>query len=139
MNKPKAIIFDLDGTLCELNSPLEKYNHSIDDPAISSMKYLYECLANYYSLERVIILTGRKEKEYRDITWKWIEKNLYYMPCKLIMQEWSTAQPNHIFKREALQKLQEEYDIIALIDDNPNLIPVCKDLKILLLQVHNWI
>lgn len=53
------------------------------------------------------------------------------------MQEGSQAQKNHIFKKEALQKLQEEYDIIALIDDNPDLIPVCKELKILLLQVHS--
>lgn len=82
-------------------------------------------------------MTGRKEKAYRDITWKWIEKNLYYMPCKLVMQEGSQAKKNHIFKKEALQKLQEEYDIIALIDDNPDLIPVCKELKILLLQVHS--
>jgi hypothetical protein len=100
------------------------------------MKYLYDSIWCY---ERLIILTWRKEKEYTDITQQWIEKNLWFMPDRLVMQEWSTAQPNHIFKREALIKLQEEYDIIALIDDNPNLIDVCRDLKILLLQVHNWI
>jgi hypothetical protein len=47
---------------------------------------------------------------------------------ELIMQEGSTAKKNHIFKREELIKLKERYDIVALFDDNPDLIPVCKEL-----------
>jgi FMN phosphatase YigB (HAD superfamily) len=42
--KPKAIIFDLDGTLCQLNSHLEPYNHTVDDQPITSMKYLYDSI-----------------------------------------------------------------------------------------------
>ena len=52
------------------------------------------------------------------------------------MQEKSQADKNHIFKREKLIELKEKYDIIAMFDDNPDLIPVCKELWILLLQVH---
>lgn len=55
----------------------------------------------------------------------------------LIMQEWSTAEKNHIYKEKELVKLQERYNIVAIFDDNPDLIPVCKRLWILLLQVHN--
>lgn len=53
------------------------------------------------------------------------------------MQMKSTADKNHVFKREQLQKIQERYDIIAVIDDNPELIDVCRDLSITLLQVHS--
>jgi hypothetical protein len=38
------------------------------------------------------------------------------------------AKKNHIFKREELIKLKERYDIVALFDDNPDLVPVCKEL-----------
>ena len=46
----------------------------------------------------------------------------------IIMQEKSQADKNHIFKEEKLRELQKEYDIIAVIDDNPYLVPVCKKL-----------
>ena len=83
---------------------------------------------------RIIVLTGRKEK-YRKLTEKWLYDN-DFMIDEIIMQSKSQADKNHIFKREKLIELKEQYEIIALFDDNPDLIPVCKELWILLLQVH---
>lgn len=52
------------------------------------------------------------------------------------MQTKSKADKNHIFKEEQLRKMQENHEIIAMVDDNPAMIEVCKKLWILLLTVH---
>jgi hypothetical protein len=44
------------------------------------------------------------------------------------MQEKSQADKNHVFKEGKLRELQKVYDIIAVFDDNPALVPVCKKL-----------
>lgn len=132
LTKPKCIIFDLDWTLCELWDSANPYNHDGEEISIPWMELIYELLE-----ERIhcIILTGRKRKEYWEVTEKWLE--FYWIPyLELIMQEWSTAEKNHIYKEKELIKLQERYDIVAMFDDNTDLIPVCKKLWILLLTVN---
>lgn len=130
--KPRAIIFDLDGTLCELSDSSNPYNHDWEEVIIPEMHAIYESLMYDYP---PIILTGRKRKEYWEITEEWLENNAF-PHIKLIMQEKSMADKNHIFKKEKLIELQEEYDIICMFDDNELMVPVCKELGILLLQVH---
>ena len=46
------------------------------------------------------------------------------------------GEKNHIFKHKKLIELKEKYDIIAMLDDNPDLIPVCKELWIILFHVN---
>lgn len=131
--KTKAIIFDLDGTLCELSDSSNPYNHDGEEVIILEMALILESFEQYWA--KIIILTWRKKKEYWHITVQWLwENEIYY--DEVIMQEWNTAKQNHIYKREKLIELKEKYDIIAMFDDNPDLIPVCKELWILLLQVH---
>jgi len=40
------------------------------------------------------------------------------------------AVKNHIFKKEQLILLKNKYDIALMIDDNPELVPVCEELSI---------
>lgn len=137
--KPKAIIFDLDGTLCSLSDSSNPYNHDGEEVIIPRMRFILNSMTEWdYELDapEIIILTGRKQKDYRKITIKWLDDNGIY-PTKLIMQEKSQADKNHVFKEGKLRELQKVYDIIAVFDDNPALVPVCKKLWILLLQVHS--
>ncbi len=134
MNKAKCIIFDLDWVLCELWDSANPYNHDGEEYVISEMKYIFDKIS-YFEKNNIMILTWRKKKEYWDTTEKWLSDN-WIDYDRLIMQEWSTAEKNHIYKEKELIKLQERYDIIAMFDDNEDLIPVCKKLWILLLQVH---
>lgn len=103
------------------------------------MKILIDVLARWHRLYwyelKIIILTWRKHKDYFDITFQWLKDNEIPFD-KIHMQPWSTAEKNHIFKGKALKKLQETYDIIAMFDDNPDMIPVCKELWIPLLHVN---
>ena len=133
LNKPKCLVFDLDGTLCELWDSSNPYNHDGEEYVISEMENIMRNL--YIYNDATIILTGRKRKDYWKITEKWLSDNSIYY-SELIMQEWSQGEKNHIYKEKELVKLQERYDIVAMVDDNCGLIPVCKKLGILLLQVH---
>ena len=133
MNKAKCIIFDLDWVLCELWDSANPYNHDGEEYVISEMENIMRNL--YIYNDATIILTGRKRKEYWKITEKWLFDNEILYDY-LIMQEWSQAEKNHIYKEKELIKLQERYDIVAMFDDNNLLVPVCKKLGILLLQVH---
>lgn len=126
--KQKAIVLDLDGTLCDLNPESEKNNHTWDEKAID---FMYDIYLSAWASHRIIVLTGRKEK-YRVITAKWLLDNDYHID-ELIMQKGSMAQKNHIFKEQELVKLQEIYDIRFMIDDNPEMQEVCKRLWIPLL------
>lgn len=132
--KPKAIIFDLDGTLCELWDSANPYNHDGEEYVISEMKYIFDKIS-YFEKNNIMILTWRKRKEYWDTTEKWLSDN-WIDYDRLIMQEWSQWEKNHIYKEKELIKLQERYDIVAMLDDNEAMIPVCKKLWILLLIVH---
>ena len=134
LNKSKCIVFDLDWTLCQLWDSANPYNHDGEEITIQAMEYIYNKI-DCFNDDRIIILTGRKRKEYGRCTEEWLYNNkLNY--DELIMQEWSTAEKNHIYKEKELIKLQERYDIVAMFDDNELLVPVCKRLWILLLQVH---
>ena len=80
---------------------------------------IYMLINEWYLLDiHIFILTGRKEK-YRDLTERWLYNN-DIMYDKLVMQEKSMADKNHIYKEEKLLEIQKKYDIRMVYDDNPN-------------------
>ena len=125
--KESCVIFDLDGTLCELKLEHNKNIHTWYELPIINM--LDKLESEWYMLDvNIYILTGRKEK-HRYITIAWLEKyNIKYE--YLIMQDWNTAQKNHIFKEEKLKEILKEKNIRMVYDDNPEVGEVCKRLKI---------
>ena len=130
-SKPQVVIFDLDGTLCELKPESHKNKHTGQEKSIPYMYNIYLGFEWY----RLIVLTGRKEK-YREITKQWLYDNDYHID-EIIMQKKSTADKNDIFKRKILSKLQDQYDIVCMFDDNPNMSDVCKELGINFLLTQN--
>lgn len=122
--KPKAIIFDLDGTLCTLSDSSNLYNH--DGEELPTWLYERE-ITKYPDSYAVIILTWRKRREYGKITENWLHQ-YHILFDMLIMQEWGQAKKNHIYKEEALKSLMKEYEIVMLYDDNPDVWEVCERL-----------
>lgn len=133
MSKRKAIVVDLDWTLCELWDSSNPYNHDWEEIIIPWMCTMINSM--YIYNQDTIILTGRKKNEYQSVTVKWLSDN-GILHDRLIMQEWNTAEKNHVFKKKKLEELKEQYDILFVVDDNPDMIPVCKELWITLLAVH---
>ena len=79
-----CVIFDLDGTLCELKPESKKNSHTGYEKPILQMLEEIEKELVMIDVD-IYIMTGRKEK-YRDITIAWLEKNNIQYDY-LIMQE----------------------------------------------------
>lgn len=72
--KQHAVVFDLDGTLCHLWDTANPYNHDWEEIVNDVM--LEELEKEWYLLPvYIIILTGRKEKDYSEITKQWLDNN----------------------------------------------------------------
>ena len=134
-NKQKAIIFDLDWVLCELWDSVNPYNHDWEEIAIPEMEFMFQALWYFDEEVEMFVLTGRKYKEYWKTTQLWLDRN-HMFPRHIFMQEGSTAEKNHIFKKKKLEELKEKYEILFMVDDNPDMIQVCKELWITLLHVN---
>lgn len=130
MIKPKAIIIDLDGTLCE--SPYRAspdmvhwkdywplYKHIPEDLPQEWCMYLVDRCIQFC---KIVFLTARPEHT-KEETIKWLGKNsgtLRIFSWELIMMpdDYSIEKSVTDYKREEVKKLQEKYDILFGIDDN---------------------
>ncbi len=126
----KAVIVDIDGTLCELTD--NPYIHTGDEV----MKEIIwgEIVFNWLSpIEQdkpdVILLTGRWRDKYEDMTRGWLDANGIIYDQLIMNMDWA-PEKNHIFKKRALRILMQIYDIQMVYDDNPQIIPICKKLKL---------
>lgn len=127
MEKQRAILVDLDWTLCQLKPHEDCHNHTWKELVIEDMREELE--KEWYMLDvDIIILTWRKER-FREITEKWfIENQIWY--DRIIMQQGSIWEKNHIYKEKVILELIEEYDILMMYDDNHIVWDICRNLKI---------
>jgi predicted kinase len=124
-NKRKAIIVDLDGTLCDINHRRE---HVIQKPknwkaffaGISEDKVnraVYDISQSYYTLgDKVILVSGRGE-EYRNETEAWLKKNnvKYHW---LLMRPYNNREDDDIIKENIYRTYIEPYfNVLFVLDD----------------------
>ena len=156
IQKPKAIIFDIDGVLAK-KSPERDYRDYDKVDSDSPIGHTFELL-KYYIQQRdikIIFITGRKEYCYEK-TFSWISKNIggnYYFSkflsyllnndfnicygilfdksivCKGIfyMREDKDHRPAHILKKEIYENhIKDKYNVVAVFEDD---IENCKMFK----------
>lgn len=145
MSKPKAHIYDVDGTLANVDSylhyvrgPNKDYDAfheaSIDAlPNIEVLEMLNNSVADEYS---VIIVTSRKEK-YRGLTSMWLAKNKIRSHA-LFMRENDDNRPDYEAKKDMLDKITQLWDVTHAVDDNPNVIRLWEDNNIVTTKIGNW-
>ena len=135
--KPFLFLFDVDWTLCSLYDVRPKAYTSDEEPIFSNvllLRSLYNTTGESSDVH-IWILTARKKSVHYDHTLSFLKKNISpYVDIDerfhIYMEEDSLARTNHVFKKEKLKKLQEDYTVLWLIDDNENLVDVCKELNI---------
>ena len=126
--RPRAMIWDLDGTLSDDKARAHfvevergrardwmSYFDAIDtDPPIAaSMEVLR---AMHAAGIRILFLTGRPEYT-RPKTTRWLEANGLTEYDRLIMRPEGERRPAGFFKAEAVERLRREYELVCAFED----------------------
>lgn len=113
--KESVIICDIDGTLA-FNPNRSMYNPTneeiLNDEVCDQVKLMLHSLGKDY---RIIICSGRSDKYY-NITKQWLTDNkIPYF--KLIMRKTNDYRPDYIVKKEILDEIKKNYNVLFAIDD----------------------
>lgn len=126
--KPKAVVWDLDGTLSddrarahfvEVEAGRARDWHSYfdaidqDPPIAASMEVLR---AMHAAGNRIIFLTGRPHYT-RPKTERWLEANGLSEYDLLVMRPEGDRRPAGYFKVEAVARLRAEYELVCAFED----------------------
>lgn len=151
-DKPKAVIFDVDGTLARMNGkrgPFEWDKVGNDEP---NMILFYTMKSLYEQGYKIIIMSGR-DGVCREDTKLWIntvltrddmkiyvENELYsdYIDYQLFMRGENDHRSDVIVKYELFMKhIDGKYNVEAVFDDRPKVVRMWQDLGLNVVQCGN--
>jgi len=143
--KPLAVIFDVDGTLANVdpyihhvrgsNRDYEAFHEASIDalPNIEVVQMLNNAVSDRHA---ILIVTSRKEK-YRGLTSMWLAKNNIRSHA-LFMRADDDGRPDYEAKKDMLDKINILWDVLHAVDDNPNVIKLWEDHGILTTKIGTW-
>lgn len=147
---PKAIIFDMDGTLVDVSSvrhhvqggPQNNYKKDFDAfhrDAVNCppIKWVKNMAWDYHLKGYSVIQVTARSERYRSSTSWWIADNNVPSDA-LYMRPDGDYRPDYEVKKEILDRLLLRYDIIAAYDDNPNIVRLWSEYGILCHVVPGW-
>ena len=150
--KPKAIIFDIDGTLADCRHRLhhlpnyDKFFAEMDkDTLIAPVAYLLNKVQltndkaatvstefKFQNTLEILIVTGRPDK-YKPVTLDWLQTHRLRF-TDLYMRKTGDPRPDHVIKDEIRQEIEKTYDIRLVIDDRPKVVAMWRRAGHLCLQ-----
>lgn len=146
MSKKPAVIFDMDGTLCDVTSVrhliLDRrrrnynafhYGSSFCPP----IQWVADAAHRYRKAGfEVVVVTARQEM-WRELTTNWL--NTHGIPyVEIHMRAQGDLRKDKIIKGEILDRLLEVYDIKHAFDDNPSIIELWQERGIDYTHVPGW-
>lgn len=143
--KPTAYIFDVDGTLANVDEFLhfmrggKKDYDSFHSASINAKPNLevFSMLDNAISKgHAILIVTSRKEK-WRGLTSMWLAKNNARSHA-LFMRDNDDNRPDYEVKKDILNKIQDFWSVVHAVDDNPNVIRLWEENKIPTTKIGTW-
>lgn len=143
--KPTAYIFDVDGTLANVDPYLHfvlgkerDYDafHQASIDALPNIKVL-EMLNNaVYDKHSILVVTSRKEK-WRGLTSMWLAKNDARCHA-LFMRANDDNRPDYEVKKDILDNINKYWTVVHAVDDNPNVIALWEENKIPTTKIGTW-
>lgn len=143
--KPSAYIFDVDGTLANVDPYLHHVRGSNRDydafheasigalPNIEVVQMLNNAVSDQHA---ILIVTSRKEK-YRGLTSMWLAKNNIRSHA-LFMRADDDSRPDYEAKKDMLDKINTLWDVVHAVDDNPNVIRLWEENNIPTTKIGFW-
>jgi phosphoglycolate phosphatase-like HAD superfamily hydrolase len=144
--KLPAVIFDMDGTLCDVTSVR---HHVLDRRRKNHHAFHYGSLwcppipwvlDNAHRYHRagfhVIVVTAREEK-WRELTSNWLE-SVGAPPYRMFMRPTGDFRKDKLIKGEILDMLLETYDIHHAYDDNPAILELWQERGVPYTVVPGW-
>lgn len=146
--KNEAVTFDVDGTLADVRP----HQHLLDPTvnrfkdwdgfyaagydAAPIVKTVEAAKEAYAAGKTVIILTARSENR-RVLTLFWLVKNGVPFD-RLVMRPAGDTRRDFVYKREALNELAEEFEVIEGWEDNPGVIEMMEAWGLNVEVVPTW-
>ncbi len=142
------VIFDIDGTLADVDEFLHHLVHRPDSPRdwqgfhrevgkakvkldVLSMLHLYQIRDVY-----VILLTSRNV-EWKGETVNWLKKNNITFD-RLMMRSKGDRRSAPEFKEDRFKKIMQEFNIVQVFDDHPGVVGVAKELGIPVTKIPGY-
>ena len=140
-SKPKAVICDLDGTLCDVAHrehhmrvrPKEReafHSACVKDPIVKPVHELLELFRT--GGYRIILLTMRPQR-YRPQTEEWLRRHKVHYD-ELIMA--ADTRPDAVQKQSIyLERIEPRYDTRYVMDDRASVVAMWRSLGLMVLDV----
>jgi len=131
----RAIICDLDGTLCDIRHRLgfvqgETKNWHALFGAISNdilRMDVVEQIAKWSTADTRLILVSARPDTYREATEQWLEQNFHLRYAALIMRDSNDKRPDTEVKADFYDKYLKRLDIAVIFDDRPSVIRMWRE------------
>lgn len=146
--KPKAVIFDMDGTLVDVSSVRhhvakprgEKdfdafHAASIDCPPV---KRAMELAHDYHGQGYTIVVVTARVQKWFYTSFYWLQENMEVPFDGPFMRPDNDFRPDVQIKREIFADVSRHYDIHAAVDDNPAVITLWQELGLDVTIIPGW-
>ena len=151
--KPTAVIFDVDGTLANVSSILHYINKHKNRDTKDFKKDFYKFHKEAINVpphaevvdmvhqadadgHHIIVVTARKE-QWRPHTSMWLALN--HIPSHaLFMRPQDDERKDYDVKGDILKHIQQAWEVIHAVDDNPNVIRLWEEQGIPTTKIGDW-
>ena len=145
MDRQRAVIVDMDGTLCDVSAVVHLqaepdgftafHDACADCPPHRAV--VEWCVEHHGRGHAILVLTGRDDWS-RELTEQWLSEHLPIPIAGLHMRGDGDFRSNIVIKREIHSQLAQIFDIRAAIDDDPEIVGLWQEVGIPVAMVLDW-
>lgn len=145
--KPSAVIFDMDGTLCDVRS----IRHLVDQDAGARMFDAFHeasagCPPNHAVVDiarsavalgyAVLVVTARKQRWER-LTAFWLADHRVPSDALYCRHDFDNR-PDYEVKKDILGRIRQRYEVVLAVDDNPNVLALWRESAVPCVEVPGY-